>query len=84
MDIRSGRGAGCSTGRSTGIGLLEVLAASAVLATGIVCLLQLQLTARQLDTVTYQRLQASLQDMEAREQALLVNLMEGGSFEPVL
>jgi hypothetical protein len=63
---------------------LEVLAASAVLATGIVCLLQLQLTARQLDTVTYQRLQASLQDMEAREQALLVNLMEGGSFEPVL
>ena len=65
--------------RSSGMGLLEVLAASAVLATGIVCLLQLQMTARQLDRVSYQRLQASLQDMEVREQALLARLIEGGN-----
>lgn len=59
-----------------GMGLLEVLAASAVLATGMACLLQLHGQAQQLDMQTRQRLEASLLMMELSEWVVMATHLQ--------
>ena len=54
--------------RCAGLGLMEVLTASGLLATGIACLLQMQLMARQIDISSRHRLEASLLGMELSER----------------
>lgn len=54
--------------RCAGLGLMEVLTASGLLATGIACLLQMQLMASQIDISSRHRLEASLLVMELSER----------------
>jgi hypothetical protein len=54
------------------MGLMEVLVASAVLAGGLLCLLQWHAVARQLDVVSRQRVEASLLMMDLSERLAML------------